>query len=134
MQDNKHKKIPLYDDRGYQFRQRMVWSTVIFLGIGIFGMWGWHMRTVFYDASKGTLGKLTPFDTAGAQFEEAMLMAGANEELEIAPGASSTIDKILYEVESEETPTSTTIDELITSLQAKAATTTPTTTPETSPQ
>lgn len=126
---------PLYDDHGYRFRQRMVWSTVIFLGIGIFGMWGWHMKTIIYDASKGTLGKDTPFDTAGEQFNEAMKIAGAHEETDILPGTSSTQEHILIEettTTTEQAATST-IDELITTLQTKATTSTSTTS-ETSPQ
>ena len=121
----KTSNIPRYNDSRYQFRQRMVWSTVIFLGIGIFGMWGWHMRTVFYDAAKGTLGKTTPFDTAGQQFDEAMKIAGAQDNTDIpSPIPSSTVQALLTEEEEADNaiPTST-IDTLISTLKKQHTTT-----------
>lgn len=128
---NKSSKIPLYDDAGYQFRQRMVWTTVLFLGVSVFGMWGWHMRTVVYDAARGSLGQSTPLDTAGAHFDEAMLIAGAREDNDtILPIQTTTT--IAEETPEEDTsPPTSTLDDLISTLQAQLP---PTTTPETSPQ
>jgi hypothetical protein len=122
----KQLNIPMYDDSGYIFRQRMVWSTVILIGICIFGLWGWNMRTVFYDAEHGSLGKDTPLDSAGAYFNEAMLIAGKNDvDDTLTPTkATSTIENTINETVLNEniteevlTDASSTLDTLIDTLQ-----------------
>ncbi len=125
--------IPMYDDKDYQFRQRMVWATVVFIGIGIFGMWGWHMKTVFYDAARGAIGKSNPLDTAGEHFDEAMLMAGAGTEQKedtlTDKKTSSTLSQMPVEdiqksAEDEEETSTSTLDKLISTLQAGIQTST----------
>jgi hypothetical protein len=116
---------PRYTDPGYQFRQRMVWATVLILGLGIFGMWGWHMYSVFYDVGRGKIGKETPFTSVDEYFSEAMRITGNGDEEIILPTASSTAEKT---PDKQETAV-TTLDSLISKLEGTYSTSTVTSTP-----
>ena len=114
-----------YTDPGYQFRQRMVWTTVLLLGLGIFGMWGWHMYSVFYDVSRGKIGKETPFSSVDEYFSEAMNIAGNGDEDISLPTATTTPQT---EPDSKEQAI-TSLDSLISKLEGTYATSTVTSTP-----
>ncbi|PIR03321.1 MAG: hypothetical protein COV60_01000 [Candidatus Magasanikbacteria bacterium CG11_big_fil_rev_8_21_14_0_20_43_7] len=115
--------IPKYNDRGYIFRQRLVLVTVLCIGLGVFGLWGWHIKTVIYDAGHGNLGGKTPLSSVGEQFSEAMLMAGARkEEPLLPPGTTSTLGRIIDHSGNTASTTASstpTLDTLISSLQSK---------------
>lgn len=123
--------MPAYNDRGYQFRQRLVLGTVGIIGIFIFALWGWQMKTLFYDAGQGTIGSATPFDTAGEHFAEAMNIADAHTgSLPISPPAvSSATTSSNGETIPTTTTTSSTLDSLIASLNQHTTTTDSSSTP-----
>lgn len=133
---------PIYNDSQYRFRKNMVLVTVAIIGIGVFGMWGWHMRTVLYDANRGSLGIETPLDSVGKYFNEAMLISGKNDTntMPLLPTTSSVnittdisssseqISTIKEENTIEKKEATSTLDAIINSLQSELTSSTVTTT------
>jgi len=64
------------DYQGHVVKQRIIWVSVGAIVLAIMGMWGWNMRTVFYDASRGKYDVVTPLNSVGTYFNEAMQIAG----------------------------------------------------------
>lgn len=92
-----------YDYTSYKKKTRLVSSLVGIMAISILGMWGWQMRTVFYDASRGAYSVATPLSAAGETFSEAMLIAGNNDQQAIDAGfapPTNPVDQLLNAVAS----------------------------------
>ena len=95
------------DYANHAYKQRIVWTSVGFIAIAIMGMWGWNMRTVFYDASNGKYAVDTPLGNVGERFTEAMQIAGAKDAQAEESESIRTASDVLKDVVAAATTTST---------------------------
>ncbi|KKT24753.1 MAG: hypothetical protein UW10_C0020G0006 [Candidatus Magasanikbacteria bacterium GW2011_GWA2_43_9] len=95
------------DYAGHAQKQRIVWISVGFITLTIFGMWGWNMRTVFYDAANGKYAVETPLNTVGEHFAKAMQIAGAQDTQAAESASLRDTAAALQHIETETTNTGT---------------------------
>ncbi|OIO19031.1 MAG: hypothetical protein CO029_04035 [Candidatus Magasanikbacteria bacterium CG_4_9_14_0_2_um_filter_41_10] len=118
------------DYANHAYKQRIVWTSVGFITISIMSMWGWNMRTVFYDASNGKYAVETPLSTVGARFTEAMQIAGAKdaqaEESESIRTAADVLKDVVVAataISTEEASPPSTLDTLANTLSTHVSST-----------
>jgi len=102
-------------------------------------MWGWNMRTVFYDVSRGKYVTETPLNSVGTYFDEAMQIAGAKdaqaEESETLRNAQDVLQNVVATAATsvEEKASTSTLDTLAESLATHVSSTTSTDNTTTTP-